>query len=108
MGKTFNGGFSRSISDGLFKIDQFLGLGQAGTTMDRSFELFPKWLPMKNISVERWDIQLWEFGGLVTGGSCGFSSARSVRAEQLLDKVRAVEMEFLEVCMLSNQDVVVR
>ena len=76
--------------------------------MDGSFELFPKWLAMKNISVERWDIQLWEFGSLVTGGSCGFSSAKSVRAEQLLDKVQTVEMEFLEVCLLSDQDVIIR
>ena len=64
--------------------------------MDGSFELFPKQLPMKNISVECWNIQFWELGGLLTGGSCGFSIVRSVEAKQLLDAVRAVKMNQME------------
>ena len=94
MGKTLNGSFSRSMACRLVRL---------WTEVSN----FPKQLPMKNISIKHWDVELGgfgEFGSFLTGGSGGFGRAR---AEQLLDEVRAIEMEFLKACMLSDQGMII-
>ena len=75
MRKTFNSSSSRPTSDGLLELDQFLGIQQTSAIVNGSFKLFPKCLPVKNISIKRWDIQLWELGGLITDGSGSFGRA---------------------------------